>query len=159
MAPVVHAGLRELPESDLGAIGVYLADKAGTDASAEQNQAIVAASLAKGKPTKLYREEQGERLYASACASCHYNVDQIVLGRPDLGINSSTRLDDPDNLIHVILDGVGNEEGMPGVVMPGFRQALNDEEIGSIATYLRSSRTDKTAWADLETRISTIRTH
>ncbi|ASJ73924.1 cytochrome c [Granulosicoccus antarcticus] len=159
MAPVVHAGLRELPESDLDAIGVYLAELSGSTSTAQDNASIVAASLALGKPSKAYRENQGERLYASACASCHYNVEQIALGRPDLGINSSTRLDDPDNLIHVILDGVSNDEGMAGVVMPGFRGALNDDEIASIAAYLRSSRTDKSAWTDLPAKISNIRTH
>jgi mono/diheme cytochrome c family protein len=157
MAPVVHAGLRQLSERDLDAIGVYLADKVGIPDDADATREILMASLAKGKPQKHYRRDQGERLYATACASCHYNVEQIVLGRPDLGINSSTRLDEPDNLLHVILDGVGNEEGIDGVVMPAFRDALNDEEIAAIAEYLRTSRTDKSAWVDLSGKVAQIR--
>ncbi len=157
MGPVVHAGLRELPDRDLDAIGTYLSDSAGTSAAAGNTASIVAASLNRGKPKKGYRIDQGERLYATACASCHYNVQQIALGRPDLGINSATRLEMPDNLIHVILDGVGNEEGLPGIVMPGFRTALSDEEIAVIAAYLRMSRTDKPAWTDLPGKVSAIR--
>lgn len=159
MGPVVHAGIRELADSDLKAIGVYLAEQAGVPASAEDTAGIIAASLATGKPQKTYRLDQGERLYLTACASCHYNGEQIELGRPDLGVNSATRLDDPDNMIHVILDGVGNEEGLPGIVMPGFRNALDDQEVASIAAYLRRSRTDKQEWPDLTDAVSTIRAH
>ena len=157
MGPVVHAGLRELPDRDLEAIGVYLADKAGTTDGEDSTSEIIAASLQKGSPKKTYRWNQGERLYATACASCHYNVEQIALGRPDLGINSATHINEPDNLIHVMLDGVDNKTGIAGVVMPGFRFALNDEEIASIAAYLRATRTDSDAWPDLTERVATIR--
>ena len=67
------------------------------------------------------------------------------------------RLSEPDNLIHVILNGVGNEEGISGVVMPGFRDAFDDTEVAAIAAYLRASRTSNAPWAELETRIEDIR--
>ncbi len=157
MGPVVHAGVRQLPDSDLKAIGVYLAERAGAPARDDVNSEILKASLAKGKPQKSHRWDQGARLYAEACASCHYNAAQIALSRPDLGINSATRLAEPGNLLHVILDGVGNEDGLAGIVMPGFRDAFNDEEVAAIAAYLRSSRTDKAAWTDLSGKVAAIR--
>jgi len=157
MAPVVHAGLRELPDSDLTAIGIYLADLAGNVDTEATSTAIIAASLDQGKPNQTYRWDAGERLYATACASCHYNVEQIALGRPDLGVNSATNLNQPDNLIHAILDGVDNESGISGVVMPSFRDALNDQEIAQIAAYLRNSRTDHEPWTELQQRITDIR--
>lgn len=157
MAPVVHAGLRELPDSDLDAIGVYLGDRVGTPQSEAEAEVAITASLTAGKPDGGYRLEQGERLYASACAACHYNATRIAPGRPDLGINSATRLEAPDNLVQVILNGVGNHEGMDGVVMPGFRQALSDQQIAAIAAYLRASRTDYAAWPDLVATVSRIR--
>lgn len=157
MGPVVHAGLRKLPDSDHDAIGVYLTDKIGAPATDEATTEIVMASLGSGTPRKSHSMQQGERLYATACAACHYNVAQIALDRPDLGINSSTRLDEPDNLIHVILDGVGNEDGIAGIVMPAFRNALNDEEVAAVAAYIRKSRTDKAAWADLSNKVANIR--
>ncbi|MGQ7847148.1 c-type cytochrome [Granulosicoccus sp. 3-233] len=159
MGPVVHAGLRELPDSDLQAIGTYLAAQNDDIRTGEEPAQIIAASLAKGQPKKSYRQDQGERLYVTACASCHYNSEQIELGRPDLGVNSATRLDQPDNLIHVILDGVGNQEGLPGIVMPGFRSALDDQEVAAIAAYLRRTRTDRTPWPDLGDTVSAIRAH
>lgn len=157
MAPVVHAGLKELPDSDLSAIGTYLGDIVGAGDVDPATNSAVAKSLAAGVPQGDYRKEEGERLYATACAACHYNSQQIAEGRPDLGINSATRLDDPTNLIHVILDGVSADQGMEGVVMPGFGTALNDQQIGSIAAYLRASRTDAAPWADLEHKIAEIR--
>ena len=157
MGPVVHAGLRELPDKDLAAIGVYLADQAGSAGSDDSAAAIIAASLKQGKSRQSYRLDAGERLYATACASCHYNVDQIALGRPDLGINSATHLNQADNLIHVILDGVDNKTGISGVVMPGFRDALNDQEIALIVAYLRTSRTDKEPWPELPRKVADVR--
>ncbi|MDO6725144.1 cytochrome c [Celeribacter halophilus] len=157
MAPVVHAGLQELPDSDLKAIGIYLGDVVGAPQPEAEVEAAIEASLRAGQPSAGYREELGERLYASACAACHYNATQIVPGRPDLGINSATRLDAPDNLLQVILNGVGNEEGMAGVVMPGFRNALSDDEVAAIAAYLRASRTDAAHWPELANTVARIR--
>ncbi|ATG48265.1 aldehyde dehydrogenase [Celeribacter ethanolicus] len=157
MAPVVHAGLRELPDSDLRAISVYLGDIVGApDEDPATNPAVI-KSLEAGIPQQDYRANQGERLYATACASCHYNSQQIAAGRPDLGINSAMRLDDPTNLIHVMLEGVKADQGMEGVVMPAFGSTMSDEQIAAIAAYLRSTRTDKAPWADLEQKVADIR--
>lgn len=157
MAPVVHAGLQELPDRDLEAIGVYLGDIVGAPQSSAATQNAIKASLRTGKPSTSYRLELGERLYVSACAACHYNATQIAPGRPDLGINSAVRLGEPDNLVQVILEGVGNDEGMAGVVMPGFREAMSDDEVAAIAAYLRASRTEFAPWADLANTVSRIR--
>ncbi|WP_417264207.1 cytochrome c [Celeribacter sp.] len=156
MAPVVHAGLRELPDSDLHAIAVYLGDMVGAPEEDPATNPAVIKSLAAGTPQQDYRADQGERLYATACASCHYNSEQIAAGRPDLGINSAMRLDDPTNLIHVMLEGVKADQGMKGVVMPAF-STLSDEQIAAIAAYLRASRPDKGPWDGLEQHVAEIR--
>ncbi|MFT6774662.1 MAG: mono/diheme cytochrome c family protein [Paracoccaceae bacterium] len=157
MGPVVHEGVRELPEADIDALSVYLADKVGATADDPAQSAVVLASLRANRPDPQYRQALGERLYATACAACHYNVEQIAQGRPDLGINSATNLDAPDNLIHVILDGMTAPEGIAGVVMPGFRGALNDTEITAIAAYLRDKRAGRSAWPDLAGTVADVR--
>ena len=162
MGPVVHGGVAELSDDDLTALGVYLADvTSATDGEAPADNAALTASIAAGKPQRDWRREQGERLYASACAACHYNAtpEGVTVTRPDLGINSATRLDDPANLIHVMLDGVPASEGSHGVVMPAFRSALNDDQIAAIAAYLRATRTDLPPWPDLPARVSELRAH
>jgi mono/diheme cytochrome c family protein len=157
MGPVVHEGVRELPQSDMDALAVYLADKVGATDDDPAQSKVVLASLQRNQPDPQYRRDLGERLYATACASCHYNAEQIRQGRPDLGINSATNLKQPNNLIHVMLDGVNGPEGIPGVVMPGFRGALNDDEITAIAAYLRSNRAGKPDWPNLADTVADIR--
>ena len=157
MAPVVHAGLQKLPDEELQAMGVYLADLSGNGLTEAAANDIIEASLEQNKPRQFYRWDTGERLYATACAACHYNVEQIAEGRPDLGINSAVHLHQPDNLIQVILDGLDNESGITGVVMPGFRDALNDQEVALIVGYLRATRTDKKPWPELTKKVSEIR--
>lgn len=161
MGPVVHGGIAELPDSDIAAIGTYLGDVVGApDSDPAQNPAVV-ASLAAGAPDPAYRLALGERLYASACASCHYNSAStgLTADRPDLGINSATRLGDPSNLIHVMLDGVPSKEGSHGIVMPAYRNAFDDAQIAAIAEYLRASRTDLPAWPNLQARVTELRAY
>ncbi|MEH6645032.1 c-type cytochrome [Sulfitobacter sp.] len=157
MGPVVHEGVRDLPESDIDSLAIYLADQVGATEDDPSQSEIVLASLRSNQPDPQYRRELGERLYATACASCHYNAELIKAGRPDLGINSATNLDTPNNLIHVILDGVNAPEGMAGVVMPGFRGALNDEQVTAIAAYLRDKRANQPAWPNLSETVADIR--
>lgn len=157
MGPVVHAGINALPSDDLDAIGAYLGDLVGApDANPAENP-LVQASLKAGRPDPSYRKDVGERLYVTACAACHYNSKEVLAGRPDLAINSATRLAKPDNLIHVILDGVSSNEGIKGVVMPGFRTALSDEEIAAIAAYLRDNRAELPPWTDLTDKVAELR--
>jgi mono/diheme cytochrome c family protein len=77
--------------------------------------------------------------------------------RPDLSLNSALNLPDPANLIQVILNGINAKDGIPGVVMPSFAQALDDTDIARIAAYLRRTRTNSPPWSDLESKIATLR--
>ena len=160
MAEVV-AGLRQLPDSDVAAIGTYMGSVSGAAASNPAQIPAVTASLEAGKPAPDYRKDLGERLYASACASCHYNAsaDSLTPERPDLGILSATRLDDPSNLIHTILDGVPASQGVHGVAMPAFRTALDDDQIAAIAEYLRTAQAGLPPWPKLEATVPSVRGH
>jgi len=156
MGPV-HVGLRELPRSDIEAIGAYLGAAIPAAPEDPARNPVVTASLAAGRPDPAYRTSRGERLYMTACAACHYNAGQVVAGRPELGINASTRLADPTNLVHVVLDGVGVGEGTSGIVMPAFRNALSDEDIAALANYLRGKRAGLAPWPDLVAKVARIR--
>ncbi|HTQ70324.1 MAG TPA: cytochrome c [Acidocella sp.] len=160
MAEVV-AGLRQLPDSDIEAIGTYLGSVSGATASNPAQIPDVVASIEAGKPDPAYRDNLGERLYASACASCHYNpsADSLKPERPDLGIISATRLDDPSNLIHTILDGVPAAQGVHGVAMPAFRTALDDSQIAAIAAYVRATQAGLPPWLNLEATVQSLRAH
>ncbi|WP_168072167.1 cytochrome c [Caulobacter sp. SSI4214] len=157
MAPVVHDGLIKLPDADIQALAVYFADidgSAGRAGALEQalRRASVADRLNVGP-----QNDPAARLYTAACASCHYNgVGQPNPLRPDLALNSAVNLDDPTNLIRVVLYGVSAKDGAPGVVMPSFNR-FSDADVAELAAYLRATRTDKPAWPDLKKKVAAIR--
>ncbi|MGV7212551.1 c-type cytochrome [Bradyrhizobium sp. UFLA05-112] len=157
MAPVVQ-GLAALPDSDIRALATYFAD---LDKSADRlpyvsgavSLAMSSASAKQGTPF-----DPDARLYTAACASCHYNATNAPrAARPDLALNSAVHLPDPSNLIQVILRGIGSEQGMPGVVMPAFGNALSDADIARIAAYLRRTRTSLPAWPELAAKVAEVR--
>lgn len=158
MSEVIHDGLSALPDSDIHAIAVYFADLNGSagreDLIASKVTKIVESSAI--DPRRQYIA--GADLYRSACAQCHYNsANPPALLRPDLAFNSALRSSDPSNFIHVVLHGVGVAEGIPGTMMPPFAASLSDSEIDALASYLRGTMTDKPPWADLSSRIASVR--
>ena len=156
MSPVVH-GLSSLPDSDIQAIAAYFAD---IDHAAERSPTAdpaVARAMSYTRLVSARDLDPGARLYAVACASCHYNSGPVPLAdRPDLALHSPLHLPDPTNLLQVVLRGVSADEGIPGVVMPGF-SGLSDADVAHIAAYLRRTRTSLPPWPDLDAKIATIR--
>ena len=157
MAPVVHDGLIKLPEADIQALAVYFADRDGAAGRASALAPALQRAAAADRLNVGPQSDPSARLYTAACASCHYNgPGQPNPLRPDLALNSAVNLDDPTNLIRVVLHGVGAKEGAPGVVMPAFSH-FSDADVARLAAYLRATRTDKPAWADLEKKVAAIR--
>ncbi|MEJ6080666.1 cytochrome c [Vibrio sp. 1-Bac 57] len=157
MAPVMHKGLSALPEQDVRAISLYFADHSGANESDDPaaNANLQTAIAAQHTQTDL-RIDEGARLYATACQACHYSSEELVKGRPLLTLGSATHLEQPTNLVNVILDGVRSDQGISGVVMPGFRDALSDQDISAIAAYLRQSAGQE-AWPELQQKVTEIR--
>ncbi|KRA66525.1 aldehyde dehydrogenase [Caulobacter sp. Root655] len=157
MAPVVHDGLAKLPDADIRALAVYFADTDGAAGRAASLAPALQRAAAADRLNVGPQTDPSARLYTAACASCHYNgAGQPAPLRPDLALNSAVNLDDPTNLVRVVLHGVGAREGAPGVVMPAFDR-LSDADIARLATYLRATRTDKPAWPNLEKKVAAIR--
>jgi mono/diheme cytochrome c family protein len=157
MSPVVQ-GLRALPDSDIRAIATYFAD---IDEAADRLALVAPAVKSAMSHASVKADEAFDpdaRLYAVACASCHYNAGSAPLAlRPDLALNGAVHLADPNNLIQVILRGISAEEGIPGVVMPAFGSALSDADVARIAAYLRRTRTGLPPWPDLVAKVAAIR--
>jgi mono/diheme cytochrome c family protein len=154
----VHIGLSALPEADIRAIAIYFADRNGSRENAASDTAAISAAMHSAQLETRESYTAGADLYRSACSSCHYNsaVPPSLL-RPELALNSALRGDDPTNLIQVILHGVGASEGISGAMMPPFASALSDSEIAALASYLRSTQTDRPPWTDLSERITAVR--
>ena len=157
MAPVVHDGLSRLPDADIQALAVYFADRAGAPGRASTLAPALQRAAAANRLNVGAQNDPSARLYTAACASCHYNgAGQPHPLRPDLALNSAVNLDDPTNLIRVVLYGVSARAGAPGVLMPSFNR-FSDADVAKLAAYLRATRTDKPAWPDLEKKVAAIR--
>ena len=156
MSPVVHR-LSSLPDSDIQAIAEYFADIDHADARSVPDDPAVARRMSHALSVAGQDLDPGARLYAAACASCHYNSGRVPLAaRPALALHSPVHLPDPTNLIQVVLHGVRADEGIPGVVMPGF-SGLSDADIAHIAGYLRRTHTTLPPWPDLDKKIAALR--
>ncbi len=157
MAPVTQA-LATLDADDQAALVTYVESLGEGDASAERTASAVAAALGQDARDHTRIDSAGGRRFLAACASCHYNrPPDINPNRPELGLNSAVQLDDPSNLIRVMLYGINAQDGAPGIVMPGFAHAMTDDDIASIASYLRRTRTGRAPWPDLEKQVAAIR--
>jgi hypothetical protein len=121
MAPVIH-GLSKLPDADIEAIAIYFADVDGATKRPAMAYAAIRQLLAGDRLRTALQYDPAARLYTAACASCHYNgTDKINPLRPELTLNTALHLDDPTNLIQVILNGIDAKDGAVGIVMPTFR--------------------------------------
>jgi mono/diheme cytochrome c family protein len=157
MGPVAR-GLSALPASDIQALAVYFADLNGSAARSGEAPAAIARARVSDRIGIGLQYDAATRLYTAACASCHYNGAGAPNPlRPDLALNSAVNLDDPTNLIRVILYGISSRDGVPGVVMPAFGHGFTNADVARIAAYLRATRTAKPAWPDLESRVAEIR--
>jgi hypothetical protein len=67
MSPVVR-GLGELPDADVHAIAVYVADRMGGEAKAAGNDAALARVMARANAPADADLDPGAHLYAAACA-------------------------------------------------------------------------------------------
>jgi mono/diheme cytochrome c family protein len=156
MAPVAR-GISRLPRSDIQAIATYFNDKYGVPANPSASSSIIAEALSRSRIGTGSTPNSAAKLYGVACASCHYNgAGKINPMRPELALTSAVNLDDPSNLIQVMLHGVSAEDGASRVVMPAFAR-FSDTDLSKLASFLRATRTNKAPWQDLEKKIAAIR--
>jgi mono/diheme cytochrome c family protein len=157
MAPVVHDGLSKLPDADIQAIAIYFADIGGAAARSGEAEPAIQKALQTDHMSEQQRFDPASRLYTAACASYHYNGTSGPSAlRPELALNSALYLDEPTNLLQVILHGINAADGAPGVVMPAFT-GFSNADVAGIASYLRATRTNRPAWTDLENKVAVIR--
>ncbi|ORC52773.1 aldehyde dehydrogenase [Burkholderia sp. A27] len=157
MAPVVSE-LAALPDSDIRAMAAYLASLSPLQANADPAtlaRQYEQASAITGTPSGL-----GARLFDGACAACHHTGSgpQLFGAHPSLALNTNLHSATPDNLIRVILDGIGSPARPELGTMPAYRDSFNDAQIAELVTYLRQQFAGgKPAWQNVTASVARIR--
>ncbi|MBD1601184.1 c-type cytochrome, partial [Pseudomonas typographi] len=103
----------------------------------------------------------GQRVFEGACQACHSAADggpQLFGVSPAMAVNSNVHSDRPDNLIQVILQGIGNPATAGLGYMPAFKHSLSDRQVADLVAYLRSHfAADKPAWPELTRQVAWLR--
>jgi mono/diheme cytochrome c family protein len=135
MAEVVFRSTQYLSEADLRAMAAYL-------------QSLPQQAPPQVDPEELPRADPGVmrlggEVYVQHCAQCHGDQGEGKPGAfPALAGNRAVTLPVPVNVIRAVLDGgyppstAGNPRPHG---MPPYGQALNDEEVAAVVTYIRQS--------------------
>ncbi|BEP65721.1 MULTISPECIES: molybdopterin cofactor-binding domain-containing protein [unclassified Variovorax] len=157
MAEVVRE-LAQVPDADVRAMAVYLG--AFNPAPVAQPQALAQQAIDNAARTQGQLLGPAQRMFDSACASCHHDGDgPTLLGvNTPLALNSSLTSTRPDNLLRTILDGVRAPAHRDIGFMPAFREALDDRQIADLAGYMRARFAPQEApWANLPAEVVRVR--
>ncbi|MDR6390820.1 molybdopterin cofactor-binding domain-containing protein [Paraburkholderia phenoliruptrix] len=157
MAPVV-ADLAALPDSDIRAMATYLASLSPVEPNVDAT--AMARQYEKASAIEGTLSGVGARLFDGACAACHHTGSgpQLFGAHPSLALNTNLHSATPDNLIRVILDGIGSPARPELGTMPAYRDSFNDAQIAELVSYLRRQFAGgKPAWPDVAASVARIR--
>ncbi|MGE3871955.1 MAG: molybdopterin cofactor-binding domain-containing protein [Parvibaculaceae bacterium] len=143
--------LAQVPDSDIRAMATYLA----TLNEPTSDAATVNVSEPAGVENRM-----GRQLFEGACAVCHQpNPHLKTFGlRPPLAHNTNIHSDRPDNLVHVVLEGITEPAFADHGAMPSFAASLDDAQIAGLLRYMRQAfAPGKPPWDDLERTVQRIR--
>jgi mono/diheme cytochrome c family protein len=163
MVPVVR-NLAAVPEQQVRAIATYVAALAGQPAADRQKRAADALSQARrdgaayphidraGQKTAGGDRalQNGAAVYAGACADCHDQGRHVSSGGAlHLALGTAMTIPTSANLIRLTLEGVMPPDSEPGRWMPGFADALTDEQVRDLVTYIRAHFGREPPWPDV----------
>jgi len=140
MAEVAFNSLQYMSDEDIRAMAVYLkALPADQGPASDPGEAPARADV-----NQAYSE--GRHIYAANCATCHGAEGRGKLPHyPPLARNQSIGMSSAVNPIRMVLNGgypPGTQRNPMPYGMPPFAQALNDDQIAAVVTFIR------TAWGN-----------
>ncbi len=128
MQAVIHNSLSFLTAADLRSIAIFLKDQPARPEPPAKHRAT-------------FDQEQastGATVYADHCGACHGDRGQGVKSVvPALAGNSAIIAGDAQNVVSAVLQGFAPQGTWSA--MGSFKDVLSDEEIASVANYVRSS--------------------
>lgn len=163
MEPVVR-NLAAVPESSVRAIAAYVTTLAGRPDAGRQQKAEKAL-LQAGRDGAAYPRDDrtvrqtaagdrafqnGAAVYAGACAECHDQGRHASSGSAlHLALGTATTMPTSANLIRITMEGIVPQDGESGRWMPGFAEALTDEQVSDLVTYIRAHFGHEPPWTDV----------
>jgi mono/diheme cytochrome c family protein len=151
MGPVVES-LSQVPEGEVRAIAAYIVSKMGGAPSAP------VAPLPDHAEAAARRLPEGAVLFAGACAGCHGpGAPMMGQGRPLLSLATVLRDSEPTSAAQAVLQGIEPPVAGRGPKMPGFADALTDQQIAAVLGYLRARYTDQPDWKKLPAAVAKAR--
>ena len=127
MAETIHDSLQYLTDGDLHAIAAFL-----------KSTPAKSYEAASGKTANASFKETGEQTYLNYCASCHQLKGKGIAGViPALAGDGAVTAGGPENVIRVVIGGLAARGTY--APMPGFGADMTDDEIASVANYVRSA--------------------
>jgi mono/diheme cytochrome c family protein len=163
MAPVVR-NLRGVPDTDVRAIALYVADLAGAPSPERQREAERIVARTRGQTVERSAARQpaasgeGAQIYAGACAQCHGDAGRMPTNPAlNLALSTAVRASEPANLVRIVLDGIHPAQGSAGPLMPGFGTALTDGQITALADFVRANFSDRGPWSNTEDAVRRAR--
>ncbi|MCP1973837.1 cytochrome c [Bradyrhizobium elkanii] len=155
MAEVV-GNLATVPDGDVRAIAVYMADISGTPAPDRERPADIVAQSSSDDVAQSHAA--GGAIYAAACASCHEGNRALPYGGVNLALSTAIASPDPRNLLNIVLSGVDAVEGERSPIMPGFSASIDDAQMVALTAYLRARFGKRPAWPNLGKAVRDART-
>jgi mono/diheme cytochrome c family protein len=156
MEPVVR-NLAAVPEEEVRAMAVYLEALAGAASPARRRKAEDALAQAK-RAGADGGNSRGAAIYVGACAACHDQGREASSGGAlHLALGTAMTVPTSKNLLRITLEGIAPAEGEPGRAMPGFAEALTDDQVRDLVAYIREHFGRAPAWQDIEDELSKIR--
>jgi mono/diheme cytochrome c family protein len=157
MAQVV-SNLSSVPESDVRAIAVYMADQFGAPTPDRKRRGDEVLTQAKSPaPQAPTTNVAGASIYAAACAGCHETSRPLPYGGVNLGLSTAISAPDARNAANIVLLGVRPVEGERSPIMPGFAASMSDGQIAALLNYLRARFSNQPAWAGVDKTIEDAR--
>ena len=134
MAEVVYRSTQYLSAADATAIAVFLKSLSGNTPAWRSTSTVIADYEPTFGP--------GRKIFEDHCAGCHGKRGEGGEGVVPLAGNRAVMLDSPVNVIRAILSGgfpPGTASNPRPQGMPPFAPFLNDNEVASVATYIRNA--------------------
>jgi len=163
MEPVVR-NLAAVPEQYVRAIATYVATLAGQPTAVRKKKAEDALLQARDEGAAYPRIERanqntagsdrglqnGAAVYAGACADCHDQGRHASSGGAlHLALGTAMTIPTSANLIRITLEGIQPPDSEPGRWMPGYADALTDEQVKDLVTFIRAHFGREPPWPDV----------